>query len=94
MLQELLFSKGTSKTGSVHDYFRNVSNGLLEVEGVVVGPYTLPLELRKYANGEQGLGTTKPNAQTMAQHAAEAANVDIDFSQFDNAGNDGMVVRL
>ncbi len=80
-------------TGSVHDYYKDVSNGLVELEGVVVGPYTMPLTMRQYANGQSGRGLEPPNAGTMAQHAAEAANVHLDFSEFDNAGHDGIVVR-
>ncbi len=91
-MQELFFSQGTIKTGSVYDYYKDVSNGMLEVEGVVVGPYTMPLTLKQYANGESGTGNAYPNGGTMALHAAQAANVDVDFSQFDNAGNDRMVV--
>ena len=83
----MFFSEGTSATGSVRDYYREVTSGLVDIQGEVVGPYELPETLAAYAGGEAGMQKQLPNAQTMARHAAEAADRDVDFGPFDNDGN-------
>jgi immune inhibitor A len=88
--EELFFSLGTIPTGSVREYFGEVSNGLIDIEGSVVGPYRMPRTLEEYANGESGVGSSTPNARTMARAAAIAADHDIDFAPFDN-DSDGFV---
>lgn len=88
--EELFFSDGELETGSVRDYFHEVSHGLIDLEGDVVGPYRLPETLETYANGEAGVGNVQPNARTMARHAAEAADPDVDFGPYDN-DEDGFV---
>ncbi len=88
--EELFFSTGVLPNGSVTEYFHEVSNGLVEIVGEIAGPYTLPRTMAEYANGESGTGQVQPNARTMARDAAEAADVDVDFTPFDNEG-DGFV---
>ncbi|WP_420130193.1 M6 family metalloprotease domain-containing protein [Longimicrobium sp.] len=85
--EELFFSRGKVAEGSVREYFTEVSNGEIDVIGEVVGPYRLPRTLAEYANGASGTGAQEPNARTMARHAAEAANKDVDFKPYDNDGN-------
>jgi immune inhibitor A len=85
--QELFFSEGTMATGSVRDYFREVTRGLVDIQGDVVGPFELPETLATYAGGDSGMQRELPNARTMARHAAEASNADVDFGPFDNDGN-------
>lgn len=85
--EELFFSEGTLATGSVRDYYREVTNGLVDIQGEVVGPYELPETLDTYAGGGSGMQKQLPNARTMARHAAEAADRDVDFGPFDNDGN-------
>ncbi|WP_420130195.1 M6 family metalloprotease domain-containing protein [Longimicrobium sp.] len=85
--EELFFSRGKVAEGSVREYFSEVSNGEIDVIGEVVGPYRLPRTLAEYANGASGTGAQEPNARTMARHAAEAANKDVDFKPYDNDGN-------
>lgn len=82
--QDLFFSEGVLANGSVKEYFDEVTHGLVEIAGEVVGPYTLPLSLTEYAHGASGTGAIQPNARTMAKHAAEAANPEVDFSIYDN----------
>ena len=84
---DLFFSNRTLPGGSVRDYFHEVSNGAVDIVGEVVGPYTLPKTLAQYANGDSGTGNAQPNARTMARHAAEAVNVNVDFKPYDNDGN-------
>ena len=88
--EDLFFSVGVLSNGSVREYFDEVSNGLVNIVGQVVGPYTLPKKLVEYANGASGTGLLPPNARTMARDAAEAANPDVDFTLYDN-NNDNYV---
>ena len=88
--EELFFSIGQLATGSVREYYTEVTNGLVTIAGEVVGPYTLPDTLANYANGASGTGSTTPNARDMARDAALAANADVNFSAYDNDG-DGFV---
>jgi immune inhibitor A len=85
--RDLFFSTGTISTGSVREYYTEVSNGLVTIDGEVVGPYTLPLTLAQYCNGASGLGTTLPDATTMARDAVLASDPDVDFAPYDNDGN-------
>ncbi|WP_298804471.1 M6 family metalloprotease domain-containing protein [uncultured Pseudokineococcus sp.] len=90
--EELFFSRGSSSTGSVNDYFTEVSGGLLDVVGEVVGPLTLPRTLEWYANGGFGIGrpSGEPRANVMADDAAAAADAEVDLTPYDNDG-DGYV---
>jgi immune inhibitor A len=85
--QDLFFSTNVLPHGSVRDYYREVSNNLIDITGEVVGPYKLPLKLKDYAHGESGTGNVLPNARTMAKDAAVAANPDVNFGPYDNDGN-------
>jgi immune inhibitor A len=88
--QDLFFSTGVLPNGSVREYFKEVTNGLVDLQGEVVGPYTLPKTLLQYANGAAGTGATAPNARTMARDTAVLANADVNFAPYDNDG-DGFV---
>lgn len=85
--RDLFFSTGVIPTGSVREYFTEVSHGLIDLTGEVVGPYRLSRTMAQYANGESGTGDVEPNARTMAREAAERANPDVNFAPFDNDGN-------
>lgn len=85
--EELFFSRGAVSTGSVREYFDEVSRGDIDVIGEVVGPFALPHTMAEYANGQSGTGSQEPNARTMARHAAEMANQKVDFAPYDNDGN-------
>lgn len=88
--QDLFFSEGVVETGSVREYFTEVTNGKVKIAGEVVGPYQLPKTKAAYAHGESGTGDALPNARTMAADAAKAANTAVDFSKYDN-DHDGYV---
>lgn len=88
--KDLFFSTGQVATGSVKEYFTEVSDGQVEITGEVVGPFKLPQKMAYYANGESGTGNSQPNARTMAQDAAKLANSSVIFSNYDN-DSDGYV---
>lgn len=87
--EDLFFSTGVLPNGSVKDYFRETSHGLVDITGAVVGPYRMPQTLAWYANGNFGIG--KPSgttrARNMANDAAVAADPAVDFKPYDNDGN-------
>jgi immune inhibitor A len=85
--RDLFFSTGKLPTGSVREYFGEVSNNMIGLTGQVVGPYRLPRSLATYAGGGAGTENPEPNARTMARDAAQLANADVDFGPFDNDGN-------
>jgi immune inhibitor A len=85
--RELFFSEGKIPTGSVREYFTEVSNNLIKLTGEVVGPLRLPRTLATYAGGGSGIDNPLPNARTMARDAAQLANPIVNFAPFDNDGN-------
>ena len=85
--EDLFFSLGTLQTKSVREYYREVTHGLIDIQGNVVGPFRLPQTIKGYAHGASGTTSAQPNAQTMARDAAIAANPTVDFTPYDNDGN-------
>lgn len=87
----ILATVGVVPTGSMRDYYREVSRGLFDFDSVYVTRwYTAPHPYSYYANGQSGLGTWPNNAQQMAEDAVALADSDVDFSKFDGDG-DGVV---
>jgi immune inhibitor A len=84
---DLFFSTGTISTGSVREYYTEVTHGLVKLTGEVVGPYRLPRTLKQYAGGKSGTDNPEPNARTMARDAAKLADPDVNFAPYDNDGN-------
>jgi immune inhibitor A len=88
---DLFFSQGVLPTKSVREYYAEVTNGGIDIQGTVVGPFRLPRSMAAYANGASGIGAASPNAQTMARDALTAATPAVgDFAPFDN-DHDGFV---
>ncbi|MFI6289140.1 M6 family metalloprotease domain-containing protein [Streptomyces sp. NPDC051018] len=87
--EDLFFSLGVLPHGSVREYFREVTHGLIDIVGEVVGPLRLPQTLAWYANGNFGIGRPSgtPRAPVMAQDAVLAADPLVDFAPYDNDGN-------
>lgn len=75
-------------TGSVKDYYYDVSFGQLELNPVVVGPYTLSQPMAYY--GATGPSFSDINPKEMVAEACALANNEVDFTQFD-MNNDGIV---
>lgn len=89
--EALFFGRGTN---SAHDFYAEASGGLIGISGSVVGPFTLPRRMSEYANNAAGKGPVPPNAQTMANDAAQLAIGSVDAS-LDNDGNgfvDGFII--
>jgi immune inhibitor A len=84
--RDLFFGQGGAKP-SVRDYYAEVTNGLVDIQGDVVGPFRMPQTLAAYAHGASGIGNALPNAQTMARDALIAADPTVNFTPFDNDGN-------
>ncbi|KAJ9659113.1 hypothetical protein H2201_007515 [Coniosporium apollinis] len=85
--QELFFSTNKIATGSVTEYFTDVSNGKISLTGEVVGPFLMPQMSKQYANNAHGLGSAFPNLRTLAADALTAANGQVNFKPYDNDGN-------
>jgi immune inhibitor A len=71
--ENLLFSKDTHATGSMRDFYDEVSQGHVDVIGEVHGWFRLPRSYSYYTNGDSGTGSYPRNAQRMAQDAVNAA---------------------
>lgn len=88
--QDLFFSTGVLPNGSVREYYKEVTNGAVDIQGEVVGPYMMPKTIKEYANGASGTGSAAPNARTLARDAAVLADANVNFGPYDNDG-DGFV---
>ncbi len=75
-------------TGSVKDYYYDVSFGQLNLNPTVVGPYVLSHPMAYY--GATGPYFSDVNPKEMISEACMLANNDVDFTQFD-MNNDGVV---
>lgn len=100
--RQMLFSEGRAfPTGSMRDYFRDVSGWDaaaatgIDVVGEVHGWLRMPQPLAFYANASSGMeGEFPRNAQGMARDAILAARqAGVDFSGYDVLG-EGMVTAL
>ncbi|KAF2243358.1 M6 metalloprotease [Trematosphaeria pertusa] len=86
-MQDLFFSNGKLATGSVTEYYSEVSNKKVSFSGEVVGPFTLSKKMAQYANNDFGFGDVMPNSRTMADEAFEAAKSSVNWGPYDNDGN-------
>jgi immune inhibitor A len=86
----ILSSCGCYPSGSMRDYYLEISYGSVEFITTVVGWFRLPQPYTYYTNGNYGFGSYPMNAAKMAEDAVWAADSVVDFSEFDN-DNDGFV---
>jgi immune inhibitor A len=86
---DLFFSSGVLPHGSVKEYYKEVTGGLVDLVGEVVGPFQMPETLAAYANNNFGIGRPSgvARANIMAKDAALAANPSVNFGLYDNDGN-------
>lgn len=73
-------------TGSVKDYYREVSHGLFSLTVDVAGPYIGSENTSYYGSDDWG-------SQYFAREAVDSAAKDVDFSEYDNDG-DGYIDGL
>lgn len=71
---EMLFSQGSFATGSMRDFFREVSGGRVDVTGTVHGWLRMPKTYAYYVDNKSGVDGFYPrNAQKMAEDAVIGA---------------------
>lgn len=87
----------SSNSGSMRDFYREISYNKLEVVGTVSGAnggwYRAPKEKAYYTNGNYGFGYYPRNVQKLVEDAIDLANPFINFADYDNDG-DGIVDAL
>ncbi len=83
-------------TGSMRDYFNEISREDFTVTGIVTQWFRAPRQFWYYCNADgefgtdddYGFGEYPTNAHGLAEAAILAANADVDFSDYDNDGNE------
>ena len=98
--RHLLFSLGVYPTGSMRDYYQEVSYRKFDLVGEVNGTtgnppdwFRMPQAYTFYVAGQSGLGSYPNNAQKLAEDAVIAADPYVDYRLYDNNG-DGEVDSL
>ena len=91
--QEMLFSSGTYASGSLRDYYKEVSYSQIDLTGDATGWHRLTQNYGYYTNNNSGFGDYPQNAQKMVEDAVLKADQYVDFSRYDNDG-DGYVDML
>ncbi len=87
--QDLLFDN--NPTGTLTDYYQEVSYGQFNVTGTVFGWFTADNNQAYYASNNHGLNSNYPqNGHGFVRSIVEKADAAVDFSQFDNDGPDGI----
>lgn len=98
--ERLLFSQGELASGSMRDYYAEVTEGKVQIDGSVHGWLRLPHPYEYYVNGESGMGTPEDshypnNAQAMAEDAVkEALAAKVPFPATLDALGNGLVTAL
>jgi len=87
--QDHLF--GSNPTGSMTDYYNEVSYSQFNLTGVVYGWFTTDFDMSYYAGTTNGKGGDFPNNRRgFAAHIIEKADATVDYSLYDNDGLDGI----
>ena len=75
-------------TGTIDDYYTEVSYGSLTLSGQALGWYTAGQARAYYGNGQKGWGAYPQNTARLVEEAVDAAETaGCDFSQYDNDGD-------
>jgi M6 family metalloprotease-like protein len=88
--EDMLYTDGTYSTGSLNDYYQEVSYGVYSVSGTVIDWTTAPQTYSYYCDGQKGLGTYPKNSQGLVRDMVTKIDSQVDFSQYDTDG-DGKV---
>jgi immune inhibitor A len=85
---------GPWPTGSINDYYTEISYGYLTLSGNVYGWHTASNSRDYYGNGQKGWGAYPQNAGKLVEEAVDAAELaGCNFSLYDNDG-DGEVESM
>ncbi len=87
--QTMLFD-GPWPTGTMTDYYHEVSYDNLTLDGSIYGWYEVPETYGYYEGGSNGFGFYPNNAQGFVEDLVILADPDVDFSPYDNDGPDGI----
>jgi immune inhibitor A len=71
--EDMLFSERTFPTGSLRDYYLQVSRNQVRVSGTVHGWFRMPQPYAFYVNNQKGTGRYPKNAQRLTEDALRAA---------------------
>ncbi len=77
-------------SGSVKDFYKETSFGILTIDSTVLAWVTLPQTEAYYADGITGFGNYPRSAQGMVKDALDLVDPLVNFAQFD-ADNDGFI---
>ena len=94
----MLFSTGSYSTGSMNDYYREVSYNQFQVSGLVSGGaanwYRAPQTYAYYVDGNYGTDSPYPhNCKKLVEDLVDLADPNVNFANYDNDG-DGYVDAL
>lgn len=95
--ENLLFSENSYPTGSMRDYYEEVSHGKVEITGRIHGWFRMPEPYSFYTNYESGLGgdSYPRNAQRMAEDAVrKALEYEVEFEPELDKLNQGIITAL
>jgi M6 family metalloprotease-like protein len=86
----VFFSKNVMPGGSFRDFYNENSYNNYDVKGDASQWYLLPQNYSYYVAGNYGFGNYPENAEKLVEDLILMADADIDFSQYDNDGPDGI----
>jgi immune inhibitor A len=91
---DMLFSSRTYATGSLHDFYQEISYDKLTVTGLVSGTggstagwYRAPKPKSYYTNGNYGFGLYPQNVQKLVEEAVDMAAPFVNYADYDNDGD-------
>lgn len=94
---KLLFSKDTFPTGSMRDWYQEVSYKAFDIVGWVTGGangwFRAPQPLSYYADNQRGFGSYPRNTQGLVEDVVKMADPVVNYSYYDN-DHDGSVDAL
>ncbi len=85
---DMMFSTGVVPTGSLVEYYEEVSYGTFTPAGTVTVWIMAPHPYTYYANAANGMGGYPNNSQGLLEDCVQQLDILMDFSDFDN-DNDG-----
>lgn len=88
-LRRILFD-GPSSEGTLPEFYREASRGLLEVQGTVTPWVRTGITMRDAAGDRDGHGFIGDSIRAYVKAAVRAADAFVDYGEFDNDGPDGI----